>query len=59
MTTEGISSITAQGTKPRATVLALRVAVAWGYVTPDEIAGPNDRFDHSAAMLFRMIHPRR
>ena len=36
------------------TMLALRVAVAWGYVTPDEIAESYGRIDQSAAMLYRM-----
>jgi len=35
---------------------ALRVAVAWRYVTADETVKAQDRFDHAAASLWRMIH---
>ncbi len=35
---------------------ALRIAVAWGYITAMESASADDRFDHAAASLWRMIH---
>ena len=37
---------------------ALLVAVAWGYVSSNDIAIAYDRLDHAAATLFRMLHPR-
>jgi four helix bundle protein len=38
--------------------LALQVAVAWGYLGREEIAVAHDKLDHTAASLFRMLHPR-
>jgi four helix bundle protein len=35
---------------------ALRVATAWRYVTREETAVAEDRFDHAAASLWRIIH---
>ncbi len=35
---------------------ALRIAVAWGYLSAAECSAAEDHFDHAAATLFRMIH---
>jgi four helix bundle protein len=35
---------------------ALRVGVAWGYISPTESAVAEDALDHVAATLWRMIH---
>jgi four helix bundle protein len=35
---------------------ALRVAVAWRYVTAEETERAEDRFDHAAASLWRIIN---
>jgi len=35
---------------------ALRVAVAWRYITAAETAKAEDRFDHAAATLWRILN---
>jgi hypothetical protein len=35
---------------------ALRVAAAWGYLRAEESEMAQDRFDHAAASLWRIIH---
>ena len=35
---------------------ALRIAVAWGYIGATQSASADDRFDHAAASLWRIIH---
>ena len=43
----------------RETSVALRVAVAWGYVGADESASADALLDRVSAMLWRWLHPRR
>ena len=37
----------------------LGVAVAWDYVSAEETAVARDRMDHTAASLYRLMHPAR
>ena len=43
----------------RECVAALRVATALGYVAGESVAEAEDRFDHVAASVYRLLHPAR